>query len=80
MTAYITEKTNGYWKRNRIIRAFNNVRFFQKDMSGKCDSMHSSTKMGLTKMIGNPILWNAENQITRHYAFDSKKTTQKLDS
>ncbi len=66
---------------NRIIRAFNNVRFFKKDMSGKCDSIHSSTKMGLTKMIGNPILWNAENQITgdiMHLIGD--KTTQKLDS
>ena len=66
---------------NRIIRAFNNVRFFKKDMSGKCDSIHSSTKIGLTKMIGNPILWNAENQITgdlMHLIGD--KTTQKLDS
>ena len=49
---------------NRIIRAFNNVRFFKTDMSGKCDSIHSSSKNALTKLIGNPILWNGENQIT----------------
>lgn len=66
---------------NRIIRAFNNVRFYKTDMSGKCDSIHSSTKTALTKLIGNPILWNAENQITgdnMHLIGDSK--TEKLDS
>lgn len=66
---------------NRIIRAFNNVRFFKTDMSGKCDSIHSSAKIGLTKLIGNPILWNGESQITgdiMHLIGDQK--TQKLDS
>jgi len=66
---------------NRIIRAFNNVRFYKTDMSGKCDSIHSSTKDALTKLIGNPILWNAENQITgdlMHLIGNSK--TEKLDS
>ncbi len=66
---------------NRIIRAFNNVRFFKTDMSGKCDSIHSSSKTALTKLIGNPILWNGENQITgdvMHLIGD--KTTKKIDS
>ena len=66
---------------NRIIRAFNNVRFFKVDMSGKCDSIHSSSKTALTKLIGNPILWNGESQITgdiMHLIGDNK--TQKLDS
>ena len=65
----------------RIIRAFNNVRFYKTDMSGKCDSIHSSTKISLTKLIGNPILWNGESQITgdlMHLIGDKK--TQKLDS
>ncbi|HTG66419.1 MAG TPA: OstA-like protein [Flavobacterium sp.] len=66
---------------DRIIRAFNNVRFFKTNMSGKCDSIHSSTKTALTKLIGNPILWNGESQITgdiMHLIGNSK--TQKLDS
>jgi lipopolysaccharide assembly outer membrane protein LptD (OstA) len=66
---------------NRIIRAFNNVRFFKKDMSGKCDSIHSSSKIALTKLIGKPILWNGQNQITgdiMHLIGNNK--TQKLDS
>ena len=66
---------------NRIIRAFNNVRFFKTDMSGKCDSIHSNQRSGLTKMIGNPILWNFENQMTgdvMHLIANTK--TEKLDS
>jgi lipopolysaccharide export system protein LptA len=66
---------------DRIIRAFNNVRFFKIDMSGKCDSIHSHSKTALTKLIGNPILWNGENQITGdviHLIGDNN--TKKLDS
>ncbi|MFV8333842.1 OstA-like protein [Flavobacterium sp. GSP14] len=66
---------------NRIIRAFNNVRFYKTDMSGKCDSIHSSSKTALTKMIGNPILWNGESQITGDIMhLIGNNTTQKLDS
>lgn len=49
---------------NRIIRAFDNARFYKTDLSGKCDSIHSSEGTGLTKLIGKPILWNFENQMT----------------
>lgn len=65
----------------RILRAFNNVRFYKTDMSGKCDSIHSNSKTALTKLIGNPILWNGESQITgdvMHLIGDN--TTRKIDS
>jgi lipopolysaccharide export system protein LptA len=65
----------------RILRAYKNVRFYKIDMSGKCDSIHSDSKSALTKLIGNPILWNGESQITgdiMHLIGD--KTTKKLDS
>ncbi|MDX6183701.1 OstA-like protein [Flavobacterium sp. Fl-33] len=66
---------------NRIIRAFNNVRFYKTDMSGKCDSIHSSAKTALTKLIGNPILWNGESQITGDIMhLIGNNTTKKLDS
>jgi len=72
----ITGKTG-----ERTIRAFNNVRFYKTDMSGKCDSIHSNQKTALTKLIGKPILWNYENQMTgdvMHLIGNNK--TQKLDS
>jgi lipopolysaccharide export system protein LptA len=66
---------------NRILRAYKNARFFKPDLRGKCDSIHSSTKTALTKLIGRPVLWNEENQMTGdviHLIGDN--TTQKLDS
>ena len=52
-----------------------NVRWLSLCLDG------SSKKTSLTKLIGNPILWNGENQITgdvMHLIGDNK--TQKLDS
>ena len=66
---------------SRIIRGSNNARFFKKDMSGKCDSIHSNQKTGLTQMIGRPIFWNGKNQMTgdlMHLIADTK--TEKVDS
>jgi lipopolysaccharide export system protein LptA len=66
---------------DRIIRGSNNARFFKKDMSGKCDSIHSNEKTGLTQMIGKPVLWNGKNQMTGdviHLISESK--TKKIDS
>lgn len=66
---------------NRVVRAFNNVRFFKIDMSGKCDSLHSDEKTGLTKLIRNPVMWNFDNQMTGDIMhLISNKETEKLDS
>lgn len=65
----------------RIVRGYDNVRFFKTDISGKCDSLHSDQKKALTKLIGKPILWNFENQMTgdlMHLVGNNK--TEKLDS
>ncbi|MES2411003.1 MAG: OstA-like protein [Bacteroidota bacterium] len=72
----ITGKTG-----ERIIRAFNNVRFYKTDMSGKCDSIHSDQKKALTKLIGRPILWNYDNQMTGDIMhLIGNNSTEKLDS
>lgn len=68
-------------QQDRVIRAFNNVRFYKTDMSGKCDSLWSNNKSQLTKLIGRPILWNNENQMTgdvMHLIGNNK--TEQLDS
>ncbi len=66
---------------DRVIRAFNNVRFYKTNMSGKCDSLHSSTKNELTQLIGKPILWNNENQMTGDVMhLIGNNETEKLDS
>lgn len=72
----ITGKPN-----ERIIRAYNNARIFKTDMSGKCDSIHSSQITNITQLIGKPILWNFENQMTGDVMhLIGNDSTQKLDS
>ncbi len=66
---------------NRWVRAFRNAKFYKTDMSGKCDSIHSAEKTGLIQLIKNPVVWNAENQMTGdsiHIISNTK--TEQLDS
>ncbi|VAW11392.1 Lipopolysaccharide export system protein LptA [hydrothermal vent metagenome] len=66
---------------NRILRAFRNAKFFKTDLSGKCDSIHSEQKTGITQLIKNPILWNGVNQMTGDsILLISNLKTEKLDS
>ncbi len=66
---------------NRIIRGFRGVRFYKTDLSGKCDSIHVNQKVGITKLLRRPILWNGENQMTGDTVhLLSNVETEKLDS
>lgn len=49
---------------NRVLRGFRDVRIYKSDMSGKSDSIHVDQQKGLTKMIGRPILWSENGQMT----------------
>ncbi|WP_347065897.1 OstA-like protein [Flavobacterium sp. WV_118_3] len=65
----------------RIVRGFNNARIYKIDMSGKCDSIHSDQKKGLTQLIGKPVLWNNESQMTGDVIhLIGNNQTEKLDS
>ena len=65
----------------RILRAYHHVKFFKKDLQGKCDSLFTNEATGLTKMYRRPILWNDVNQITGDTIhFLSNKETNELDS
>ncbi len=66
---------------NRVLRAFRNAKFYKTDLSGKCDSIHSSEKTGITQLIRNPVLWNGDNQMTGDSIhLISNLETEKLDS
>lgn len=65
----------------RVIRAFRQARFFKTDLAGKCDSIHFEQKTGITELIRDPIMWNAENQMTGDSIYlISDLETEKLDS
>lgn len=66
---------------NRIVRAFKNVKLYKSNMSGKSDSLHSNQLTGLTQMIGTPILWSEESQITGDSIhLINNLDTEKIDS
>lgn len=66
---------------HRVIRAFNNARIFKTDMSGKSDSIHWNQEKGLTQMIGRPVLWNGESQLTGEVIhLINDPITEQLDS
>ncbi|MFV8838194.1 OstA-like protein [Salinimicrobium soli] len=48
----------------RVIRGYYDVRLFKSNMSGKSDSIHVRESTGLTQMIGNPVIWSENNQLT----------------
>lgn len=66
---------------NRILRAFKNAKFYKKDLSGKCDSIHYRQKSGITQLIRRPIIWNGDSQMTGDsiYLLSDPKT-KKMDS
>jgi len=67
--------------KERIVRTYHNVKIFKSDLQGKCDSIHTNQKTGLTKMFTNPVIWSEKNQITGDTIhLKSNVDTQKLDS
>jgi hypothetical protein len=57
------------------------VKFFKVDLQGKCDSLITNEKTGLTKLLRNPVMWAQGNQITGDTIhFISNAKTEQLDS
>lgn len=72
---------------NRILKGFFKARMFKpgklnsEPMSGKCDSIYGNEKIGITKLLRNPVVWSGENQMTGdtiHLLSDT--LTDKLDT
>jgi lipopolysaccharide export system protein LptA len=75
-TLMVTGKTD-----NRIIRGFYDVRLYKSNMSGKSDSIHVRESTGLTQMLGNPVIWSGENQLTGDTIhLINKPNSEELDS
>jgi lipopolysaccharide assembly outer membrane protein LptD (OstA) len=65
----------------RLVKAFRGVKIFKADLQGKCDSLVSNEKSGVTKLFLSPVLWAEGNQITGdtiHLISNTK--TEQLDS
>lgn len=47
----------------RNIKAYHQVRFYRSDLQGICDSMHYASRDSMLYMIGDPVVWNENNQV-----------------
>ncbi len=47
-----------------VMRGFNNVRFYRKDVQGICDSLVYSSRDSIMKMHVDPVLWTEKNQLS----------------
>lgn len=66
---------------DRIVKAFNHVKFFKSDLQGKCDSLVTYERIGLTELLRNPVMWTQGNQITGDTIhLISNPKTEQLDS
>ena len=49
---------------NKKLIAYNNVKFFKKDLQGKCDSLSYNFKDSVIQMFKSPIIWSEKFQMT----------------
>ena len=49
---------------NKSFFAYWNVKLFQAEMQGKCDSLAYNMKDSLIKLFYDPVIWNGESQLT----------------
>lgn len=69
-------------EKERVMWGYTDARMFrQPDMSAKADSIHFQQKLGLTKLIGKPVVFRGESQITGQVIHLINDTlTEKMDS
>lgn len=48
----------------KLISAYHHVKFFRSDLQGKSDSLSYAEGDSLLQLMGNPVLWSEENQIS----------------
>ena len=54
---------------NQQIFAYHKVKFYKKDLQGKCDSFVYTMQDSLMKLMNMPTLWSEENQLTADTIF-----------
>lgn len=51
---------------SQLIKAYYNVKFFRKDMQGRCDSMVYDLRDSTNTFYHTPVIWAQGNQMTAH--------------
>jgi lipopolysaccharide export system protein LptA len=54
---------------DRVVLGYNNVRFYKKDLQGKCDSLNWTSADSTMRLFGDPVLWSGGSQLTAEKVF-----------
>jgi lipopolysaccharide export system protein LptA len=54
---------------NTLVLGYANVRFFKKDLQGRCDSLAWTSADSTMRLFGDPVLWSGGNQLTAEKVF-----------
>ncbi len=49
---------------HRIMFAYHKVKFYKKDLQGKCDSLVYTYRDSVMRLFRDPVLWSEKNQLT----------------
>lgn len=81
MYLYAPEITLSGQEKNRIIRAYTGARILRDSMSGKADFINANESTGVTQLIGQPVVFSGDNQLSgKLIELITDTQTQKLDS
>jgi lipopolysaccharide export system protein LptA len=61
-------------KDRRLVLAYHKVRFYRKDIQGKCDSLAYFTKDSTIQFFTEPVIWAGKNQMSAAYIEMINKT------
>jgi lipopolysaccharide export system protein LptA len=53
----------------RKVRVYRHAKFFKSDFQGKCDSLIYTETDSIFYLYNEPVVWNAENQLTADFIF-----------
>jgi len=59
-----SKRDTTYSHDNQRLFAYHKVKFFRRDIQGKCDSLIYTTIDSTMKLFGLPVMWSDENQLT----------------
>jgi hypothetical protein len=51
-------------KDEKLFMAYSHVRFYKKDLQGKCDSLSYTMKDSIMKLFKDPVIWSDVHQLT----------------
>ncbi len=86
----ITEKDTIYSRARKFIMsgkenqrqmwAYNNLRFYSKEFSGRSDSLYRNDSLKIMKLMKKPVVWSKNNQITGETILIKNDSLNRIDS